>query len=236
MCYDNLGSLFLINLVWSLLNLPYMIMAYAIWQIGLNFGDTFVWAGALLGINLVFFSPPIVIIHHSCSRWVRGSECTILSSLGILRKYFWRLQLLQIVNLLITLILIMNIVFYIEWSTSIGLLLTGLMIWALLIFFIFSLHLHPFLVTQDTTVLSTLKIIAILSVSHPLNMSWNFCAFVFFGFLSFISGVGLFLGIHAAWVLWVSFRCQDLLSSYTGSSIDPETSRSFRELIRPWET
>jgi len=236
MCYDNLGNLLLLNLTWSFLNFPYLILAYAFWQLGLNFGGVFVWAGGLIALNLVFFSPPVVIIYHSCSMWVRGSECTIWSSLKILRKFFWRLQLLQIVSFLIKLILLMNIVFYIEWATWMGLLLTGLMIWALLIFFIFSLQLHPFIVTQDTTVLSTLKIVAALCVSHPLSMSWNFCIFTLFSFLGAISGVGLFLGVHAAWVLWASFKCQSLLSVHTGITKDPEVSRSFRELIRPWET
>ena len=236
MCYDHLGGLFLTNLVWSILNVPYLILAYGIWQLGLNFGGAFVWAGGLLAINLVFLSPMALLLHCSGSNWVRGSESTIWSAFSLLRKFFWRAQLIQLISLLAKLILVMNVVFYSERSDWIGLLLTGLMVWALFVFFIFSLQLYPLLVTQDTTVISTIKFVAILGISHPLRMFCNFCVFVFYALLGVISGVGLFVGIYAAWVLWASIRCQSLLSIYTGKALEPATPRSFRELSRPWET
>ena len=236
MVYDNLGDLFLTNLLWSLLNCPYLILAYGAWQLGLNFGGVFIWAGGLIAVNLVFLSPIALILYSSGSNWVRGNESTISSSLSVLRKYFWRAQLVQLISLLTKFVLVMNVVFYSERSDWIGLLLTGLMIWAVFIFLIFSFQFYPLLVTQDTTVISTIKLVAILGISHPLHMSWNFCVFLLYALLGTVTGVGLFLGICAAWVLWSSFRCQRLLSIYTGKVLEPTTPRSFRELIRPWES
>jgi len=236
MFYDNLGDLFLTNLIWSLLNSPYLILAYGAWQLGLNFGGVFIWAGGLIAINLVFLSPVALILYSSGSKWVRGSESTVRSSFNVLRKYFWRAQLVQLTSLLTKFVLVMNVAFYSERSDWIGLLLTGLMIWAVFIFLIFSFQFYPLLVTQDTTVISTLKFVAILGISHPLRMLWNFCVFLLYALLGAVTGVGLFLGIYAAWVLWSSFRCQRLLFPYTGNALEPTTPRSFRELIRPWES
>ena len=236
MVYDNLGDLFLTNLIWSLLNCPYLILAYGAWQFGLNFGGVFIWAGGLIAINLVFLSPIALILYSSGANWVRGKESTIRSSFSVLRKYFWRAQLVQLISLLTKFVLVMNVVFYSERSDWIGLLLTGLMIWVVFIFLIFSIQFYPLLVTQDTTVISTIKLVAILGISHPLSMSWNFCVFLLCAILGAVTGVGLFVGIYAAWVLWSSFRCQRLLSIYTGNVLEPTTPRSFRELIRPWES
>ena len=234
-CYDNLGGLFLINLIWSLLNVPYLILAYGSWQLGLNFGGVFLWAGLLLGIDLLFLSPTTLIIYSSGSNWVRGHENTLSSSLAVLKKYFLRAQLLQFVSLVVKFILVMNVAFYSQMSDWIGLLLTGLMMWALFIFLIFSFQIYPLLVTQDTTVITTIKFALMLSISHPIQTIWNFFVFVLYILLGLISGVGLFLGIYATYVLWATFRCKNILSIYSHKTPEPVPSRSFRELIRPWE-
>ena len=129
----------------------------------------------------------------------------------------------------------MNVAFYGQMTDWIGLILTGLMMWALFISLIFSFQIYPLLITQDTTVISTIKFAVMLSASHPIQTVWNFFVFVLYTLLGLISGVGLFLGIYATYVLWATFRCKNLLSIYTDKAPTPEPSRSFRELIRPWE-
>ena len=234
-CYDNLGGLFLINLIWSLLNIPYLILAYGLWQIGFNFGGVYLWAGVLLAVDLVFHSPITLIIYSSAANWVRGHENKLSTSFAVLKKYFLRAQLLQFISLLGKLILVMNVSFYSQMSDWIGLLLTGLMMWALFIFLIFSFQIYPLLVTQETTVINTIKFALMLSISHPIQTIWNFFVFVLYALLGLISGVGLFLGIYATYVLWATYRSKNILSIYTGKSPEPVPSRSFRELIRPWE-
>lgn len=238
--YDHLGGLVLLNLLWDLLSLPWILAGAGLVGLGLSMradpaapgvGICVVAAG-----ELVFFAPPSVLLFLAGARWARGEEIETRVLCRELPRYALRAQALGLVVAAVTVILLVNAAFYLRWQGWVGLGLAGLMVWLLVVVGLTAPYIFPVLVTQDRGVRQTLRhsfLMALdnLALSAGLLASTLVAVAVGVG-----SGIGLFVGILAALALWLSVCFRGLLSRYTGQALPEEPPRRWRDLLRPWES
>jgi uncharacterized membrane protein YesL len=234
LAYDHMGGLVAYNVLWSVLNLPYWALAYLLWNAGLALGGVGVVAGLLLAVQTVIFSPASLVLYIATAAWVRRREIGVGELLRTLRHFFIRAQILQLLLLAVSAVILLNMAFYSDISGWLGLFLSGLMAWLLLVLVLLSLQLLPLLVTQDDAVWKTLRQSFLLSVGHVGGSLMLLLVCIVFLGVGVLTGVGLFCGLFAAYILWVSAYFRVLLSRYSGEVLPAEEPRRLRELVRPW--
>jgi uncharacterized membrane protein YesL len=237
--YDHLGSLVMLNLVWDLLSLPWLLAGG--WLVGVGLGLRGDLAAPGLAIclfaagELVFFAPPAVLLFMAGSRWVRGQQVETKALCRQLPRFAVRVQALGLLILAVTLVLLVNAAFYLRWQSWLGLGLAGLMVWLLVVVGLTAPYILPVLVTQDAGLRQTLRCSFLLALDN-LALSAGLLASVLAAVLVGVgTGIGLFVGGLAALALWLSVRFQGLLGKYTGTALPEEPPRRLRELLRPWE-
>jgi uncharacterized membrane protein YesL len=237
--YDHLGGLVVLNLLWALLALPWL--AAAVWLLGLGSSLSGAWAAAgrvgivLLAAELVLVSPPTVLLFLAAARWARGEPATVRRLLGRLPRFCLRAQLLGLALVAVSLLLMVNAVFYLHWRGWVGLGLAGLMLWLLVVVGLIAPYILPVLVTQDVGVWRTLRLSAQLALGNLGRSAVLLAAVLSSGLIGVCSGVGLVAGGLAALALWVSIYFRQLVARYTGQPVPEEPPRRWRELVRPWE-
>lgn len=236
MCYDHLGGVVLYNVLWSVLNLPYLACAYAIAKTGFALGPWGAVGGGVLAVVVAFFSPPSTLVYWACAAWVRRQEVGLGDALRSLKGFYLRAQLLQLALLAISATLVLNAAFYSDFAGWWGLFLGALMAWLLLGLTAVALYILPLLVTQDTGMGETLRKSALLAVAHAGGSLFQCAVFGVFLVVGAFSGVGMFCGVFTAWSLWMSLYMRGVLMRYTGEEWDEEAPRSLREILRPWES
>jgi len=234
LAYDHMGGLVAYNMLWSALNLPYWILAYLLWNAGVMLGGTSAIVTTLLAVQVALFSPPSLVLYIVAAAWVRRREIAVGEVLRKLRHFFFRAQILQFTLLIASVLLSLNIAFYKDFSGWLGLVLSGLMLWLLLALALVALQLFPLLVTQDMGVRKTLHQSLLLAVGHIGGSVALLLVYIAFCAVGILTGVGLFCGFFAAYVLWASAYYRMLLSRYTGEALPAEEPRQLSELIRPW--
>jgi len=187
-----------------------------------------------LALQAAFFSPPSLVLYIATAAWVRRRDIDIGEVLRTLRHFFIRAQILQAVLLGVGALLLLNMSFYKDIAGWFGLFLSGLMAWLLLASILISLQFFPLLVTQDDAVWKTMRQSFLLAAAHIRGsfVLLLVCIVCIGG--GVLTGVGLFCGLFAAYVLWVSAYFRVLLSRYSGEQLPVEEPRQLRELVRPW--
>ena len=233
--YDHLGGIVAYNLLWSLLSLPWIGAAYMLLRFGFSLGGLFLPGAVVLAGVLLFGSPATVLLFVVCAFWARGDELNLRELLLTGRRFFWRATALGGSLIVATGLILVNMVFYQHLGGWLGALLSGLMIWLLLLAGIMALYLFPVLVTQEGSVWATLQQSLLLAVDN-LKMSLALLlGTIFFLAVGLASGLGLFCGVMTAWALLMSMVLRALLPKYTGEALPVEAPRGLRDLIRPWE-
>jgi uncharacterized membrane protein YesL len=234
LAYDHMGGLVAYNMLWSVLNLPYWILAYLLWNVGVMLGGTSAVLTTLLTVQIALFSPPSLVLYIVAAAWVRRREIAVGEVLRTLRHFFFRAQILQFSLLGASALLSLNIAFYKDFSGWLGLVLSGLMLWLLLALALIALQLFPLLVTQDIGVRQTLHQSLLLAIGNIGSSVALLLVYIVFCAAGILTGVGLFCGFFAAYTLWASAYYRGLLSRYTGEALPVEEPRQLSELIRPW--
>ena len=233
--YDHLGGIVAYNLLWSLLSLPWIGAAYMLLRFGFSLGGLFLPGAVVLAGVLLFGSPATVLLFIVCAYWARRDELNLRELLLTGRRFFWRATALGGSLIVATGLILVNMVFYQHLGGWLGALLSGLMIWLLLLAGIMALYLFPVLVTQEGSVWATLQQSLLLAVDN-LKMSLALLlGTIFFLAVGLASGLGLFCGVMTAWALLMSMVLRALLPKYTGEVLPVEAPRGLRDLIRPWE-
>lgn len=234
--YDHLGGVVLYNLLWSVINIPYAFLGYMALQVGLSMGTWPSVGGVGLSLVITFFSPPSLVLYWVSACWVRRREVEVRGVWHVLKSQFIRAQLLQLILIAASSVLLLNAVFYSEFSGLFGLFLAALMGWLIVAIGAIGIYCLPLLVTQDTGVWQTLRQSVLLAVTHPGGSLKSGIFFSLFLALGVVSGIGLFCGLFASWTLWFNAYLRGILMEYTGESWEEQEERSLREMIRPWES
>jgi len=233
--YDHLGGLIVLNLVWTALSLPWILVGYMLVGQGANLSP---WGGfttAFLAVELVVFAPPTMLLFLAGACWARGEKIQAKTLFAEVRRFALRAQLLGLVLVVLSLILVLNIYFYQQFNGWPGLILSTIMVWFLVAALLLSMYLFPLLTMQDERVWYILRQSFLLAIDN-IKLSFGLLLMTLFTFFfGIVSGIGLFCGLLAALALLMSICFRELLPKYTGEPLPEEVPRKWRELIRPWE-
>ena len=233
--YDHLGLLVGCNVVWSVLALPWIGGAYSILHLGFTVGGLLMPIAVALSGVLIFGAPGTAMLFAAGAAWARGREFGMRDFLQSGRFFFWRALALGLVLDGGSTLAMVNLVFYQRIGGWIGSILSGMMLWFALLFGMVAVYVFPVLVTQGGGVWSSLRQSFLLAIDNiKLSLLLLLTAGLALG-IGFVSGLGLFCGVAAAWALFVSVAFRALLPKYTGEPLPEEQPRRLRELIRPWE-
>lgn len=245
--YDHLWGVIVLNILWTLLNLPWLVVGYCIVVFGLpsGAGHPFIGIGILLiALEFCLFSPPSVGVIGVLHQYVEGKEASVKEIFAQTKRYFWKGVTIEGMLILLTGIIFFNISFYgrftDRWS-MLGAGLTGLMIWGLFELGVIAIFVFPVMVSQETDLIGTLKHSLFFTIRHPL---WG-GVFLLTGAgllaMGIFSGIGPFLGATttAFLVIYCGFRelVKAEIRKREPGRVWPEDEerRSFREVIKPWE-
>ena len=215
--------------------MPWIGAAYLLLRFGAGLGGLFLPGAVVLAAALLAGAPATVLLFVIATAWARGEEMGLRESLHIARTLIWRAAALGAMLIVATALIMVNIVFYQQLGGWLGALLSGLMIWLLLLLGIVAVYVFPVLVTQEEAVWETLRQAFLLAVDNiKLSLVLLLGAALSLG-VGLVSGLGLFCGVMAGWALMVCIAFRALLPKYTGEDLPVEAPRRLRELIRPWE-
>ncbi|MSS73873.1 MAG: hypothetical protein EXS64_20660 [Candidatus Latescibacteria bacterium] len=238
--YDHLGSLMVLNAVWTVLNLPWGLAACLLFPLAsFQLRNGRVWlgvavAGAAICIGLV--SPPTAALLNAVREAEGGVGVRVRALLGGVRRRFWAAQAVGLLLAGATGLLGVNFGAYAglegPWR-PVGWVLLGLMLWTS----IGLLGVAPMWVASAARtgrVLEGFLSAARLALAHP-GLCLGTSAITGLLLLSgAATGIGLFTGAASVAGLWVVLS-HEALSSARSESCDLSASRSLRELWRPWE-
>jgi len=160
-----------------------------------------------------------------------------------IRRHLWPAQVLGVGVMGSTVVLLLNVHFYARLSGGLrilGLILSGAMGSMLLLVALISAFLFPVLVSQGTGIRGTLRLGALLVLSHLPTAAGALLLTCMLLCLGVLSGAGFFFGaVSAASLLlnavFVEIGRQHRRALDVEDAEEPEPKRSWRELIRPWE-
>ena len=235
MTYDNLGGLVGYNLLWSAFSLPWILSAYALLRLGFATGGFVFVASLVLAWVLVVGAPATAMLFAAAVAWSRGVDMDYRQVLMAGRAFFWRALILGMSLFAASALILGNMVFYHHLDGWLGALLSGLMVWFLLLVGLVTVFIFPVLVTQEGSAWATLRQSLLLAVDNLKYAVVFLIVAVLFAGLGLVSGLGLFCGAPMAWALFVCVGFRALLPKYTGEVLPADVPRRLRELIRPWE-
>ncbi len=72
--YDHLGGLVLLNLLWTGLSLPWLLLAFLLVGLKGGLGEGMGLVTGILALELVLCSPPSLLLFLAGRRWARDEE------------------------------------------------------------------------------------------------------------------------------------------------------------------
>ncbi|MBM3278847.1 MAG: hypothetical protein FJY95_12320 [Candidatus Handelsmanbacteria bacterium] len=237
--YDHLWGVIGLNLLWTALSLPWLAAALLLGSLGLSLEGELAWwgavAGMLLGAELALFSPPGVLLFAAARRWAQERPVELRDLWREALPFAWRAQLLGLLVGALTLILMVNILFYQRLGGWVGLILSGAMLWLLLALLLTAVFLFPVLLALDRRLWAVVRQSFLLALDNLGPALGLLVASLCFIVGSAFTGAGLFCGGLASLALLLSLAFRRLCRKYTGEAAPAEGPRRWRELIRPWE-
>ena len=155
--YDHLGGLIAVNLLWGVLSIPWMALAYISIAVAQTWGEKSSLMAMVLGVEGVLFAPPTVLLFSAGKVWAQKREIAWRTLLAEGRRFAARAQAIGAAIVVATLVLLVNIHFYQGIGGWIGLLLGGAMIWFAVGLALISVYIFPVLVSQDGKAWHTLR-------------------------------------------------------------------------------
>lgn len=237
--YDNLGAVVVFNLLWSLCSLPWLLTAALMIGMGINLQEA--WGGQALIVSLilavewVLLAPPTLLLFWGASRWVRNESYEVRDLFVVGRRLFWRSQLTALLLIAITLVLLINFFFYQQWGGFGGLVLSGAMLWFLLGLLFAMIYVFPVLIAQELSVWRTVQQSLMLSLDNFKLSCGLILGFIIALGVSVLMIIPLFVGALAGVAIWICLGFHFISAKYTGTVIEPQEPRGWREVLRPWE-
>ena len=233
--YDHLGGLVGINLLWSLLSLPWLGLGYAVVILGGQWGTWGALGSMLIAVELVLCAPPTLVLFAAGWAWAHGRDTSLRELLVQVRRYGLRVQGLGLVLVGVSALLVVNMAFYQGLGGLWGLALGGTMFWFLVALWMTGIYIFPVALTQESGLWATARQSFVIMVDNiRLSLGLLLATGLLLG-LGAAAGIGLFCGVLGAWALLVSICFAAVLARYRGDSPKDESPRSWRELIKPWE-
>ena len=146
--------------------MPWIGAAYLLLRFGAGLGGLFLPGAVVLAAALLLGAPATVLLFVIATAWARGEEMGLRESLHIARTLIWRAAAIGAMLIVATALIMVNIVFYQQLGGWLGALLSGLMIWLLLLLGIVAVYVFPVLVTQEEAVWETLRQAFLLAVDN----------------------------------------------------------------------
>ena len=246
--YDHLGGLVLTNLVWAVLSLPWMGLAYLAIVLGFEGMSAgaygFGIAMVLLGVEVLFLSPPTAGLFAISHIYATGGAAGLRAMVSGIRRHLWAAQGMGLGVMGCTAVLLLNVYFYGQLSGRLrvlGLILSGAMGSVLLLMAMVAAFLFPVRVSQQTGIRETFKYGVLLVLgSLPTAAGAVLLVFVLL-VLGSLSGAGFFFGAVSAASLLLNIVVLEIVRKHRRAlgvedAEETDTKRSWRELIRPWET
>ncbi|MEW6751447.1 MAG: hypothetical protein AB1505_10795 [Candidatus Latescibacterota bacterium] len=233
--YDHLGGLVLLNLLWAVLALPWLLAAYVGLQTAAAAGPAWLVASIPLAAQGVLLSPPSLLLFAAGLRWASGQDTSLAELLAAVRPHVWRAQALGAAAVVLSGLAALDAAVYRHLAGWLGLLFSGLMLWFLVAVAMVGLYAYPVLLTQQTGIVATVRHSFAIAMANLRLTGGLVLACLAFLVVGVLSGAGLFLGLLAAAVLLVSVCFRQLLTRYTGKPLPEEPPRTWRQVIRPWE-
>ena len=146
------------------------------------------------------------------------------------RKYFFQSTILSFLHMLITVLLIFNTFFYLMRMGTIGFLLGAVSFWILIFIIAIGIHIFP-LIILDKKISYIIKNSILLTLSH---LSYTLRGVLFLLPILGLTIVFPILGISMG-ILFINNFFFELQAVYNQDLTVPESNRSIKELIKPWE-
>jgi uncharacterized membrane protein YesL len=262
--YDHLGGCFLLNLLWSLFSLPWLILALLLVALGWNqmrlghglFGLMLVG----VGLQQLLLSPISAALWRVTADWAHYRMVPVKLFFPALRHHFIRALVLWLCLSLVVLLLSINVHFYgarLEALPFLRALVTGFMLWAYLAVVLMEVYVLSLLAQKDLTVRNVLRNSFLLvadNLGYSLVLAFLAALVMLLGL---ISGVGFFLLAVSLVAILTNTGLRELLRRYRppedpGEQKKPSTwaevlaaqerdqereeePRGWRDLWKPWE-
>jgi uncharacterized membrane protein YesL len=262
--YDHLGGCFLLNLLWSLLSLPWM--ALAVLLVALGWSQVVAGRGlfglmlAGVGLQQLLLSPVSAALWQVTAYWAHYRTAPVKLFFPALRRYFGRAMALWLCFSLAAFLLSINVHFYDAWLVSVPLVravVIGLIAWAYLTVVLMEVYAQTLLVQRNFSIRSILRNSFLLvadNVWYSVALTLSAALVMLIGL---ISGAGFFFLAIGLMAVLTNTGLRELLRTYR-SPEEPkeqgkprtwaevraaqeragereEETRGWRDLWRPWE-
>jgi uncharacterized membrane protein YesL len=257
--HDHLGGCILLNLLWALFSLPWLMLAA--WLVAFGWGRFLQGPGLLglmvaaVGIQQLVHSPISAALWKVTAQWAHYRTATVRSFFPALRRYFSRSLGLWLCFTVSALLLSLNAHFYRNALRSVpflGAFVAGLMVWAYLFLALVQIYALAFLVQEDLSVRNTLRrsLLAVLdNLRYTIVLSLSMTFVLLLGLIS-LAGL-LFLAVSLLGIM-ANTGLREILKRYQKEPADSkpktwaqvrqqqgraeEEPRGWRDLWKPWET
>lgn len=257
--YDHIGGCILLNLLWSLLSLPWLGLAFLM----LAAGWTQITAGrpflgcmmAAVSVQQLMISPVTAALWAVTARWAHYQGAAVREFFPSLKRFFGRSIGLWFLFTLVALLLAANAAFYRQLPEKLavpGAFAAGLMIWAYFFLCLLQVYALSFLVQEDLSIKRSLlrsAWVVLDNVWYSLFL-WLLISVVLLVGLVSMAGL-LFVSVGLAGVM-ANTGLREILKRYepekkeerprtwaeireAGDRTDEER-RGWRDLWKPWES
>lgn len=239
--YDHLGGCVLLNLLWTLMSLPWLALAVLLVALG--------WAQMIAGHGLfavmlagtgllqVLLSPVSAALWAVTARWCDYRTAPVKTFFPALKRSFGRALAVWLVFSLAAFLLSINAYFYGAWLRAIpflGALVSGLMVWAYLAVALMGVYALPLLVQRNLSVRGVIRnsfLLVLDNLFYSLVLALAVGVIVMLGL---ISGAGFFfLAVSLAAVI-ANTGLRELLRTYRTAENRPRKSdrpRTWKEVF-----
>lgn len=177
MCWDNLTTIVLLNLLWFFFSLAPVFLSSLISE-----DITLFIMAAILALLLI--GPVTSASQYLLSLLVNREEITVADFTSAFKKFFWRSELLVIIGLAVLIFMVFNFSISVENPAWYVRLLSGIWLYFVLFWLLVLQYIFPLLVQQDIGLLLALKRASLLVLD---NLLISLMFLILCGIISFIS-------------------------------------------------
>ncbi len=177
--YDHLGGCVLLNLLWSLLSLPWLCLSFFLLLVGwTQIVDGRLVMGLMVaatGVQQLLATPVSAAVWAVTARWSNYQQASVGDFFPALRRFLGRSLMLWSLLTLSALLLALNIAFYQHLPGRLdvlGAFAAGLMVWAYLLLSLVQMYALPLLVQEDLPLKKCLRRSVLLMLD---NLWYSLC-------------------------------------------------------------
>ncbi len=235
LAYDHLGGLVLLNLVWTLAALPWLLAALWLVRRAMVYGPLVLVLTLAVVAGMMALAPPTLLLFLAATVWQQEQRVDRRNLLRQWRALAGRVLLLSLIYAGGMALLGFNALFYRHFGGLAGLALSFVCIWLLVFALLMAPYPLPVLCRWRQGLWPTLRLSLILVLRQPSSALLLGFAGLLLLTLGLVSGVGWAVGLVSVWALLASDVVDRVSGSIMGRPAPPEPQRSWRELLRPWE-